>query len=60
MIVGYCASCQYLARHADERPVFGLARFGRCRLGVRPIGGATGMCPKWRRRMPHKIVLDKA
>ena len=47
LTVGYCASCRFLTRHADERPVMTLARYGWCRLGVVPIHGCYGMCNKY-------------
>ena len=58
LTVGYCASCAHLRRHATERPVPGLARFGRCKLGVRPIGGAAGMCVRWT-KYSLPISVDK-
>ena len=47
MTIGYCSTCRWFRYHAAERPVIGLARFGRCRLGVRPI---VAMCERWTAR----------
>ena len=50
-IVGFCASCAIFVRYAAERPVRGLARFGRCRLGVVPLTArvsGTGGCARYR------------
>jgi len=48
-LVGYCATCAELVWWAEERPVPGLARFGRCRLKMVPVGGGSySSCHRWR------------
>lgn len=44
MTVGYCSSCRHFRYWAAERPIVGLARFGRCLLLIVPI---AQMCHRY-------------
>lgn len=46
VVIGYCYSCGHFRRWSRERPVVGVARFGRCRLGVVCPAGVQ-MCDRY-------------